>query len=68
MRPVAGAVRMGLYQCWCIVWYLRRGDVATAAQVAHMPSHRFAAGNIMMRAAYLAGAYDVTHGKIYGDD
>lgn len=53
---------MSIYQAFCIVWYLDRGDVAAARLCAVLPPAAFAFGDAMMRAAFLAGAAEAVKG------
>jgi len=53
---------VSIYQAFCIVWYLDRGDVAAARLCAILPSAAFAFGDAMMHAAFVAGATEAARG------
>ena len=47
---------MSVYQCFCILWHLSRGDLPMARLSAILPPEMFTEGDALIRAAYLAGA------------
>lgn len=54
---------MSIYQAACIRFHLARGDFCAAVRCAGYPPAWFAAGDLLMVAAYLAGARDALNGE-----
>lgn len=54
---------MSLYQCWCILWHLDRGNFDHARLCAILPASAFAFGDALMELAFIAGAAErLKHG------
>lgn len=54
---------MSLYQCWCILWHLDRGNINHARICAILPASAFAFGDALMQAGFLAGTVEAMERK-----
>ena len=54
---------MSLYQCWCILWHLDRGNIDHARICAILPASAFAFGDELMRGAFVAGMVEAAQRK-----
>lgn len=59
------SLRPSLYQIFAIFWHAQRGDIAAARLVASMPAEFFAEADALIEAAYVAGAVDARHQRVY---
>ena len=48
----------GLYQCFCYLWHLDRGDILSAHLAITAPPEMFRSFDDLLRGAFLAGAVD----------
>lgn len=58
MRSIYPPSVPGIYQCFCYVWHMQRGDPVSARTVMMIPPQMMTPFDDLMRAAWIAGARD----------
>jgi hypothetical protein len=53
----------GVYQIFCALWYLDRGDVLTASAIMAIPPVMLIGFDDILRGAWLAGAAEAAKGR-----